>query len=99
MTASVLGVGQAPLDCAPHPLQHIFDCALGARERLHMTGTQHHIRVGPARRIEERIAADRHLGLALAISPSCMPMSRWRAVARVRTHPFREHANAGRKPG
>jgi hypothetical protein len=49
----------------PHPLKHILDRALGARQRLHITGTQHHIRVGPALRIEERIAADRDLGIGL----------------------------------
>jgi hypothetical protein len=47
-----------------HPLQHIFDCALGARELLRITGTQNHIGVGPELRIEERIATDRDLGIS-----------------------------------
>jgi hypothetical protein len=51
--------------CPPHPLQHVLDRAFGKRELLCIAGAQHHIRVGPMLRIEERIAADHDLGVGL----------------------------------
>ena len=37
--------------------------AFGVRELVCIAGAQHHIRVGPVLRIEERMAADRNLGI------------------------------------
>ena len=68
--------------CSPHSLQHLLDLTFGLRELLCITGAQHHIRVGPVLWIEEWIAPDRDLGIGLAISPSCIPMSPSRTSAR-----------------
>jgi hypothetical protein len=70
------------LACSPHSLQHVLNLAFRLREPLCIAGAQHHIRVGPVLWIEERIAPDRDPGLALAISPSCIPMSPSRVSAR-----------------
>jgi hypothetical protein len=42
--------------CSPHSLQHLLDLAFGLHELLSIAGAQHHIRVGPVLRVEERIA-------------------------------------------
>src|SRR5262245_30128286 len=63
----------------------------GLRELLCIAGAQHHIRVRPVLRIEERIAPDRDPGIGLddlaELHPNVTP-------ARIRAHRFREHANA-----
>src|SRR5205807_6484647 len=81
----------APRLCPPHPLQHVLDRAFGKRELLCIAGAQHHIRVGPVLRIEERIAADRDLGIGLS---DLAELHAYIALARIRAHGFREHANA-----
>jgi hypothetical protein len=78
--------------CSPQSLQHVLDRAFGLRELLSITGAQHHIRFGPAVRIEERMAADRDLGIGLG---DLAEQQADVAFARIRAHGFREHANAG----
>ena len=65
----------------PTSLQHLLDRTFGLRQLMCIAGAQHHIRVRPVLWIEERIAPDRDRRLALAISPSCIPMSPSRASA------------------
>jgi hypothetical protein len=95
MTASVLGVGQAPLDCASHPLQHILDYALGARERLHVTGPQ------PTFVLDPRTGSKNDSSRSPPrVGPSGLAELRANvALALVRATRFREHANAGLELG
>ena len=50
---------------SPHSLQHALNRTFGLPELMCIVGAQHHIRVGPVLRIEERIAADRDLVIGL----------------------------------
>src|SRR4029453_7705964 len=54
-------------------------------------GTHNQISVGPVLRIEERIAADRDLGIGLS---DLAELHADIALARIRAHGFREHASA-----
>src|SRR5262245_47346702 len=63
----------------------------GLRELLCIAGAQHHIRVGPVLRIEERIAPDRDPGIGLGDLAELHPDV---ALARIRAYRLREHANA-----
>ena len=67
-----------------HPHQHLLDRGLGGGELSGVAGAQHHIGVGsvlPDRRTDS--CRSRPRGLALAISPSWVPMSPSRASARM----------------
>jgi len=56
-----------------------------------IAGAQHHIRVRPVLRVEERIAPDRDRRLGLGDLAELHPDV---AFARIRAHRFREHADA-----
>src|SRR6516164_8169481 len=56
-----------------------------------IAGAQHHIRVGPVLRIEERIAPDRDPRISFG---DLAKLHADVTLARIRAHRFREHANA-----
>ena len=70
--------------------------AFGLRQLLCIAGAQHHIRVGPVLRIEERKAPDRDLGIGLG---NLAELRADVAFARIQVNGFREHANAGLEIG
>src|SRR5262249_50636832 len=80
-----------PRLCSPHSLQHVLDRAFCKGELLWIAGAQHHIHVGPVLRIEERIAADRNLRIGRR---DLAKLHADVALARIRAHGLREHANA-----
>ena len=86
-----------PPVCAPRTRTSISSTArLATRELVRIARPQHHVGVRAALRIEERIAADRHVRIGLG---DLAELAADVALARIGQHGLGQHAHAGLELG